>query len=292
MGTRAVRRLDLENGLRRAIDRQEFQLHYQPIVRLETGRIVGMEVLIRWRHPTDGLLPPAEFIPLAEERNLIVTIGRWTMEEACRQARCWQEQYDSSTPLFLSINMSARQLQQPHLVEELDEILQHAGLEPACLALEITERIVTEDNPPLRAVLRDLKVLGVKLAIDDFGTGQSSLAALKFCPVDFVKIDQAFIAGLRRGSHDTVIVAGITGLAHALGMKVIAEGIEDAEQRARLRTLGSDLGQGFFFTKPLPADAAGRLLISDTLGAVDHGGRFEGDIDQKTGASDTLLHPQ
>jgi diguanylate cyclase (GGDEF)-like protein/PAS domain S-box-containing protein len=256
----ALRRLELEGDLRRALEREQLRVCYQPMVLLRDGRIVGMEALVRWEHPERGLLLPSEFIPVAEETALIVSIGRWVLETVCRQARAWQAQYPSSSHLRVWVNLSAKQFQQPKLVEEVARVLQESGLRPACLGLEITESTAMEDTVSTTKTLRELADLGVRLAIDDFGTGYSSLSALHNLPVAVLKIDRSFIRGLGEDSEDTVMLSAIIDLARALGMRVVAEGVETAKQLTLLRELGCEMAQGNYFSAPLPGEEAAALL--------------------------------
>jgi diguanylate cyclase (GGDEF)-like protein/PAS domain S-box-containing protein len=259
MGTAALDRLELETHLRHAIERQEFVLHYQPELDLDTGRIVAMEALVRWQHPERGLVPPAEFIPIAEETGLILPLGRWVLAEAARQGRIWYDRNPDDHPA-ISVNLSAKQFQHPTIVEDVARILAETGLPPQFLTLEITETAVMEDAESNRTTLQRFKDLGVRLAIDDFGSGYSSLGYLKRFPVDMLKIDRAFINGLGRDPEDTAIVEAVTGLASMLGMQVTAEGVETADQASRVRNLGCALGQGYFFARALPAPEAQRML--------------------------------
>ena len=263
MPQRALKRLELESDLRRAIEHEEFRVCYQPEVLLESGRIVGVEALVRWEHPERGLLLPDEFVPIAEETGLIVPIGRWALEAACRQARAWQQRYPADPPLVVCVNLSPRHFRRPGLVDEIVETLQNTGLEPSSLGLEITESAVMEDARSTVTTLRELAALGVQLAIDDFGTGYSSLSYLKHFPVSFLKIDRSFVDGLGEGSKDGAILEAVIGLARSLGMTAIAEGVESAEQLAQLREMGCEMGQGYYFTRPLSSEAVSALLATD-----------------------------
>jgi diguanylate cyclase (GGDEF)-like protein/PAS domain S-box-containing protein len=257
METAAIERLDLEAALRRALADDEFVLHYQPRVGLADGRIEGAEALVRWRHPARGLLGPDAFIPLAEDSGLIRPLGRWVLEEACRAAAAWQM---AGTPLVVSVNIAAPQFQQPDLATEVAAALATSGLPAQLLQLEITERMLMDDAEATLAALRSLKDLGVQLAIDDFGTGYSSLSYLKRFPVDWLKVDKAFVDGLGTDPEDTAIVRAITSLARALDLRVTGEGVETAEQAGHLRALGCDQAQGYHFARPLAADALSALL--------------------------------
>ena len=251
----AVRhRQRLESDLRRAIAQGELRVYYQPEVEIETGRMVGMEALVRWEHPERGLIAPADFIGIAEETGLIVPIGRWVLLEACRQAREWQTRYQNNVALMVAINVSGKHLQQASLIDEVREVLDTTGIDPGHVILEITETVAMAGAETTIEILTRLKALGVLLAIDDFGTGFSSLAYLKRFPVDLLKIDKSFVDGVAQRGNDTAIVQAIIALGHALGLRVIAEGVEDPEQLERLRELGSELGQGYFFGRPLSDD--------------------------------------
>jgi diguanylate cyclase (GGDEF)-like protein len=263
MYAKALRRLELENELRRAINNNELRVYYQPKISLETGEIVGMEALVRWEHPERGLTDPEEFIPLAEETALINPLGHWVLQEACRQAREWQDRYPHAAygrSLTMSVNLSGKQFQQPNLVEDLERILQETGLNPQSLQLEITESVVTDDVDYAIDLLRDLKSLNVQLGIDDFGKGYSSLTSLKEFPLDDLKIDRSFVDGLGKDLQDTAIVELVVELAHAVGMQAVAEGVETSQQLTQLRKIGCDVAQGFYFRRPLTCDAASALL--------------------------------
>jgi diguanylate cyclase (GGDEF)-like protein/PAS domain S-box-containing protein len=258
-----VARLELEADLRRAVERREFVLHYQPIVDVAHGRIAGAEALIRWRHPQRGLLYPGQFIEMAETSDLIVPIGGWALEEACRQARAWQS---GGEPVHVSVNLSARQLQEPGLVGRVAAALQASGLPPSRLVLEITESLVMLETRTIVARLHDLKRLGVQLAIDDFGTGYSSLSYLQKLPVDILKIDKSFMDELT-ASPGAALVLGIVELGKAMGMATVAEGIEAAEQVAALRSFGAHYAQGYYFARPVEPAVLEALLASGPLPA-------------------------
>jgi diguanylate cyclase (GGDEF)-like protein/PAS domain S-box-containing protein len=255
-------RFSLESDLWRAAQRGEFRLCYQPQVELGSGRLIGMEALIRWQHPRRGLVSPAEFIPLAEETGLILQIGRWVVAEACRQAKDWQDRLPN--PPGVTVNLSARQFRDPNLVNDIARVLRDTGLQPSRLCLEITETVVMEQAETTVATLRNLKALGVTVAIDDFGKGYSSLSYLKRFPVDTLKIDKEFVGGLGRDAGDMAISKSVVSLAHAFGLRVVAEGVERMEQLRHLRTIGCELGQGYFFSAPLSSDAAEQLILSWT----------------------------
>jgi len=263
MSAPALDRMDLEMDLRSAISRHEFRLHYQPILRLDTGKITEVEALIRWQHEKRGLLQPDEFIGLTEETGLIVPIGQWVLSEACKQARLWQVEYPTTPPLVMSVNLSAKQFQNPKLVEEITQALDESGLAASCLKLEITESTVMQDAPVTLTKLNELKELGVRLAIDDFGTGYSSLGYLKRFPVDTLKIDRSFVKGLSPDGGDNAIVRAVVTVAKSLNMDVTAEGVETEGQLAELKALGCDRGQGFLFARPVTAERVAPLLASD-----------------------------
>ena len=251
-------RIAIEIGLRRALERGELRLVFQPIVDLATERVVGMEALVRWWHPDRGLLPPDVFVPLAEETGLILPIGRWVLEEACRQARAWPGGPDLAP--VISVNLSPRQFQEPALVEVVATALQASDLTPDRLRLEITESAMMADADVSAETLQRLRDLGVRIAIDDFGTGYSSLGYLQRFPVDLLKVDRSFVAGLGRGGDEDAIVDAMIGLAHALRLPVVAEGVETVSQARRLRELGCEFGQGFHFGQPCPVDQIIPLL--------------------------------
>ncbi len=261
MRRRAESRLEMEAELRAAIDSHAFELHYQPIVELPSRRVVGFEALVRWRHPDRGLVPPGEFIPLAEATGLIVPLGRLVMTDACRQLRAWRDDADNLGHLTVSVNVSARQVNEPGFAAEVRDILTRTGLEPAALVLEITESLTLRESASGDGALRQLHSYGVSLAIDDFGTGFSSLEYFKRFAVQGLKIDQSFVAGLGRSREDTAIVTATISFAGALGLIVTAEGVEEPEQLTRLEALGCHRAQGFLFSPAVPAAAVPELLL-------------------------------
>ena len=260
MQQRVSARLELENQLRRAVDRGEFVLHYQSIVELETSRVVGFEALVRWQHPERGLISPVEFIPLAEETGLIVPMGRWVLREACRQMAQWKSQPGCPVPLTISVNVSTRQFSHVDLAEEIVAVLDQTQLAPRDLNIEVTESAIM-DNPIEGAKqLAKLRDCGVTIGIDDFGTGYSSLASLHRLPLDLLKIDRSFINKMVQSPENSAIVRTILTLARSLNLHVVAEGIENEEQHRRLAAMGCQYGQGFYFSRPLAADQASELL--------------------------------
>jgi len=255
MRSRATRRLETVNALHRAIERDELLLHYQPVVALGSGETVGMEALVRWMHPERGLVPPAEFIPLAEESGIIAAVGRWVLREACRQRREWIERIPGAARLTIGVNLSPRELHDPSLVDEVAEVIAGAGIDPWGLVFEVTESVLMSDAGVTIQRIEQLKKLGVRIAIDDFGTGYSSLASLRRLPVDVLKIDKSFIDGLDKDPEKAAIACTVVRLAQALGLRTIAEGVEHAEVARALGEFGCDLAQGYYFARPLVPDA-------------------------------------
>jgi diguanylate cyclase (GGDEF)-like protein/PAS domain S-box-containing protein len=255
MRATARARLDTENALHRAIDREEFRIHYQPIVSLADGRCVGAEALVRWQHPERGLVAPGEFVGIGEETGLIVPIGALVIQDACEQAARWKRESDPERPFVVSVNLSARQLAQTDLVGRVGDVLERTGIEPSSLGLEITESVLLDDSDSTVGSILALKQLGVQLSIDDFGTGYSSVGYLKRFPVDAVKVDRSFVDGLGTDPEDTAIVSAVISLGHALGLTVVAEGVETRTQLDELISLGCDQAQGFYFEAPQPATA-------------------------------------
>ena len=262
MHTRAIERLHLENDLRRGIEREEFAVYYQPITSLSTGRISGFEALARWHHPERGFVSPGEFIPVAEETGLIIPLGNWLLEEACRQLRTWELKYPEHPPIKISVNLSGKQLRESSLIEQIDRVLTKTQLSPLRLKLEITESVLMENLEAVTQTLLKLRERKIQLSIDDFGTGYSSLSYLHRFPVDTLKIDRSFVNEIRSGQENSAIVKAIVTLAHMLNMDVIAEGIETTAQLAQLKLLKCEHGQGYFFSKPLSTEEAEALIAS------------------------------
>ena len=254
MHERAVERLQLETDLRRAIERDEFRLQYQPIVSLGDHRVIGFEALLRWHHPERGSLSPAAFLAVAEETGLITRIDHWVLREACGRAREWQDRFPSDSPATVSVNISAKGFGQPDIVRQVANTLQDTGLAAQNLRLEITESVAMADAERARLTLTELKALGVRLSLDDFGTGYSSLSYLQRFPVDTLKIDRSFVAGMDQNDECREIIRTILNLARTLGLDVIAEGTETAAQVDYLEGLDCRFGQGYFFSQPLPLD--------------------------------------
>ncbi len=263
MHSEAVARLKLENDLRRAIERQEFSIHFQPVVWLETGEVSGFEALVRWQHPDRGLLPPAEFIPVAEEAGLIIPIDRWVLRRACQQLCQWLELPSSKSSLTVSVNLSGLQFSQPDLVDQVDRVLRETGLDPSGLRLEVTESALMENSEAAIATLAKLRDLRVQIHIDDFGTGYSSLSYLHQFPVDTLKIPHSFVNRIDTEADNAEIVRTIVTLARNLGMGVIAEGVETAQQVAQLSALGCEKAQGFYFSRPLDATDLEAMVCKD-----------------------------
>lgn len=271
MNAHAFERMNMESLLRKALERREFALHYQPQVDIETHHITGMEALLRWNQPAVGMIPPAQFIPVAEDTGLIVPIGEWVLFEACSQNKAWQE--EGLPPLRVSVNMSGRQFRQQNLVEMVGNILQKTGLKAEYLELEITESIAMVDADETVAKLHALKAMGICISMDDFGTGHSSLSYLKQFPIDTLKIDKSFVQDLSPNSTDSAIATAIAAMAHGLRLKVITEGVETEEQLSYLKGMHRDEVQGYYFSQPLPPDQFAALLRGGLpLGEMKSGG--------------------
>ena len=267
LNERASRRFALESRLRKAVERCDFVLHYQPKVDVRRRKVVGMEALLRWREPEEGLIPPAEFIPLAEENGLILPIGEWVLHEACRQLVAWRDA--GLPPLSVAVNLSAAQFKQPRLVERISRLLSETGLDPTALELELTESVLVEDTAASAMILNTLKELGVSVSIDDFGTGYSSLAYLKRFPLNALKVDRSFVRDITTDPNDAAIVSATIALAHNLRLRVVAEGVEQRIQVDILRAQGCDEAQGYFFSPPLPATEFVDWLRRDLEGATE-----------------------
>ncbi|MEH2160155.1 MAG: EAL domain-containing protein [Nostoc sp.] len=262
MYTQVTKLLELEMDLRRAVERQEFQVYYQPIVLLETCKIIGFEALVRWQHPQNGLVPPNNFIPLAEETGLIIPIGYWVLGEACRQMRAWQIQFPTDPPLTISVNLSTKQFLQPNLIEKINQIMQETGLEASSLKLEITESVLMENIQSATLMLLQLQQMNIQLHLDDFGIGYSSLSYLHRFPSNALKIDRSFITKIGVNGENLEIVQAIVTLAQNLNIDVIAEGVETVEQLAQLRTMRCKYAQGYFFSQPLDSKSIETLIAS------------------------------
>ncbi len=262
MQARAVTRLRMETDLRGAVERGEFELYYQPLITLATGRITELEALLRWRHPVRGIVAPLDFIPLAEETGLITRIGSWVLAEACRQMHEWQERFPRDVPLSLSVNLSVKQFAQPEFVRHVSEIVAASGLDPHCLKLEITESVAIDDPDRTRGMLEELRRLGVRIYLDDFGTGYSSLGHLHQLSLDAIKIDRSFVMHMEEPMH-LQLVHTVRDLARNIGVTVIAEGVEKQSQLDVLRRIGCESAQGYFFSRPVPVDEVAKLLERD-----------------------------
>ncbi len=259
----ALQLLQLESDLCRAINQQEFIVHYQPIVDLSTGRIVGFEALVRWHHPQRGMVSPNSFIPIAEETGLIIPIGNWVLREACHQLRLWQKEKLKGIPLFMSVNLSVRQFAQPELIEQIDKILEETQLSPQSLKLEITESAIMDNANSAAVILQKLRERSIQLSIDDFGTGYSSLSYLHSFPINTLKVDRSFVRRIDGNPKNLGLIPAIMSIAQTMGMSAIAEGIETTQQLAQLRTLGCGFGQGYLFSKPMDAERAMDLIASN-----------------------------
>jgi EAL domain-containing protein (putative c-di-GMP-specific phosphodiesterase class I) len=259
MNTDALEHLRVRSGLRQALEQGQFVLHFQPQIDLASGRPVGAEALIRWQHPELGMLPPARFIGIAEDTGMIVPIGEWVLREACRQAAAWRKSSGMSD-LVCAVNLSAPQFKRGNLEKSVASALAESGLDPACLELELTESILLQDTDNVLATVRRIKQIGVKLSIDDFGTGYSSLSYLKRFAVDKLKIDQSFVRGMADDPNDAAIVRAIIQMAHSLGLKTIAEGVEDERLRSLLLMHRCDEAQGYHFARPMPVAELLRYL--------------------------------
>jgi len=257
---RSLEQLELESQLREALELNQLRLHFQPIVLMESRELVGFEALLRWQHPVRGLRSPDDFIPLAEQTGMIMSIGRWALREACRQMEEWRRAYAMSEPLWLSVNLSSRQFLHPQLVQEIQDVLAETGFPPDRLRLEITESVIMDDPAAVGAILHRLRASGIRVAVDDFGTGYSSLAYLHRLPLDTLKIDRSFVHDMHLDPALVAVIQTVISLSGSLRLETVAEGVETDEEAAALQDMGCRLGQGFLFSHPLPPEAAGRLL--------------------------------
>ena len=266
MHAAVVARMEVEADLRRALETGELVLYFQPMVSLRTRAIVGVEALVRWQHPEHGLIGPGYFISIAEDSGLILPLGRWVLDEACRQARRWQDEL-RAPPLTISVNLSVKQLREPDFLAHVGDALDASRLSPQSLVFEITESTVMEDTTTTGR-LRELRALGARVAIDDFGTGYSSLSYLRHLPVDILKIDQAFLEGVEPGSQQSALTGAIVSMGHTLGLEMVAEGVEHDPQLSELLTMGCDLGQGYYFARPADADRITECLVASKRGTA------------------------
>jgi diguanylate cyclase (GGDEF)-like protein len=281
MHAKAIARLCLESDLRLAIERDEFRIHYQPIIALESNRLAGFEALVRWEHPQRGLVMPGEFIPVAEETGLIMAIGEFVLQQSCKRMVAWQRLSPAYRSLSLSVNLSSRQVSQPDLIEKIRGVLEETGIDPHCLKLEITESVVMENAEAATMMFKQLRALGVQLSIDDFGTGYSSLSYLHRFPVNYLKIDKSFVGRMTEAKDNSEIVRTIITLGRNLGLEVVAEGVETEHQNKQLKALGCDFGQGYLFSRPIDGEAVPAMLVK----ALDQ----EVGIDLATPAFDTAV---
>jgi diguanylate cyclase (GGDEF)-like protein len=265
MHTDALARLQLETDLRRAVELGEFRLHYQPLVSLRTGRVTGLEALVRWEHPSRGLVHPGDFIPIAEETGLIVPMGRWVLDEACRQLKEWHQLHPRAEPLTIGVNLSAKQFSQPDIVDQIGSALAASGINPRCLRIEITESAIIDKGSSSANVLEKIRALGVQIYLDDFGTGYSSLSYLHGLPIDAIKIDRAFVSNMDTDEKNLRLVRTILTLAEIVGVRAEAEGICTAEQLRELRSLNCEQGQGYLFSAPITIEAVGEVLTADPI---------------------------
>jgi diguanylate cyclase (GGDEF)-like protein len=265
MHTDALERLRLETDLRRAVELGEFVLHYQPVVSLRTGRVTGLEALIRWQHPERGLVHPADFIPVAEETGLIVPIGKWVLAEAMRQIREWHASHPRKDPLTIGINLSVKQFSQPDLVDQIHAVLETTGAPPSSLCLEITEAAIIDKGRAATSILSRIRELGAQVYLDDFGTGYSSLSYLHGLPIDAIKIDRAFVSSMDTDDKNLRLVRTILTLAEIVGVRAEAEGISTSEQLRELRSLNCEQGQGYLFSSPITREAVNEVLTANPV---------------------------
>jgi EAL domain-containing protein (putative c-di-GMP-specific phosphodiesterase class I) len=263
--------LQMEGRLRRALENNELALHYQPIVAIGTGLIEGFEALLRWQPTGSAPVSPGVFIPVAERSGLIVPISSWVLTAGCLEAVSWRRQYADAQPLYVSLNVSARHFSHPAFIGHVREALEKSAIPPECVKIELTESVTMNDAPTTEQTMSQLRALGIRLSIDDFGTGYSSLSYLQRFPVDTLKIDQSFISAMQTERENCAIVSTIVALGKNLGLQVVAEGVETLSQLEMLRSIGCDAAQGYFFSKPVPADAV-KTLVDRNQSQVEHVG--------------------
>jgi EAL domain-containing protein (putative c-di-GMP-specific phosphodiesterase class I) len=256
--------MEVEAQMRLGLERGEFRLHYQPTFSLKDGRLTGLEALVRWQHPERGLVPPLEFVPLAEESGLIVPLGQWVIRESCRQVREWADRIPGVESIALGVNLSARQLSHPNIVRDVADALDDFRIKPELLILEITESVLVFDSAAMIQRLNELKSLGLRLAIDDFGTGYSSFAYLRRFPVDMLKIDKSFVEDVATEPTASALVEAMIRIGKTLNLLTVAEGVERPDQAEQLRRLDCDVAQGYHFSRPLPGDEIEALLLRGT----------------------------
>ena len=271
MNVRAVERQWIEESLRRALERKQFALHYQPKINLRTGEIAGGEAFIRWTHPTRGSIPPAQFIPVAEDCGLILPIGNWVLHEACKQAQAWVDA--GLPPATMAVNISAMEFRNENFRESIFAILKYTGLDPRLLELELTESVLMKNAGSTESILKTLRASGVQLAIDDFGTGYSSLSYLRKFPIDALKIDQSFVRQITTSPDETAIVTAVIGMGRSLKLRVIAEGVETTKELAFLQDHRCDQAQGYYFSRPVPPQQFAELLKNGIKELVGSGRR-------------------
>jgi diguanylate cyclase (GGDEF)-like protein len=282
-----LQRLQLETELRQAIEQEQLEVYFQPIILLETSQIAGFEALIRWQHPEKGMIPPAKFIPMAEATDLILQIDRWVMQAVCRQWVQWSQQFPDQPPLSMSVNLSGRHFSHPDLVPTISQLLADHALPPDCLKLEITESLITADDTTVRKALAQLRQLGLQLSIDDFGVGYSSLSRLSRFPINTLKIDRSFIKQIGPNGENSAPVRAIITLAHSLGMNVVAEGVETLQQLQRIALMRCNFAQGYFFSRPINSHRAEQMLKDQQEASKDGGSLFT-----QSGVTPPDLDPQ
>jgi diguanylate cyclase (GGDEF)-like protein len=269
--TRTCKVLQIESDLRQALDQQEFTLHYQPIVSLSTGNLIGFEALLRWQHPQNGFISPCEFIGISEETGFIIPLGEWVLREACRQLYAWHQSFPEHGDLIVSVNLSSKQLREPKLIEQIDRILSDTGLEGRFLKLELTESMLVDEVEMVIQTLTNIRARNIQLSIDDFGTGYSSLSYLPRFPINTLKIDRSFVNRMTCDAESLEIVRAIIMLAQSIGIEVIAEGIETLQQLLQLKTIGCEFGQGYWFSRPIDSLSAEQILLGSTQWSLSEG---------------------